>query len=81
MNIISVINGGAVGIFGMLLSAAFCEIVWTKRNRRIFLISMAAILLFQGVLYIFLDSWHGAASVSPDYHLPMALVLCIFKQK
>lgn len=80
MNIISVINGGAVGIFGMLLSAAFCEIVWTKRNRRIFLISMAAILLFQGVLYIFLDSGMVQHLYPLITHLPLALVLCFLSR-
>ena len=34
MNLLYVTNGAAVGIFGMVLSGAFCDIHWTKEIGR-----------------------------------------------
>ena len=81
MNILYVINGGAVGIFGMILSAAFCNIRWTK-DRRIFLIgSIFVLLAIQGIMYLFL----GAEMLRYLYpvitHVPMCIALCILTKK
>ena len=32
MNALTVPNGVAVALFGIVLSAAFCDISWTKKN-------------------------------------------------
>ena len=31
-DVIYLLNSASVGIFGMILSASFCDIVWTKRS-------------------------------------------------
>lgn len=82
MNIILyLMNGTAVGIFGMILSASFCDISWTRQKRWIMVGSMAAILLFQGILYL----WISPDMIQNLYpvitHLPLALVLCGLSKK
>ena len=49
MNILHLINLTSVGIFGMILSAAFCDIHWTKKKIVCMAASMAVLLLFQGL--------------------------------
>ena len=41
MNLLYVTNGAAVGIFGMVLSGAFCDIHWTKEKREFLVGSMS----------------------------------------
>lgn len=81
MNHIHLINLTSVGIFGMVLSAAFCDIVWTWRRCLAMLSSMAAILIFQGIVYFFIDP----TLVEPIYplitHFPLIVVLCILNKK
>ena len=50
MNGLYLADGIAVGVFGMALSAAFCDILWTRRKRILMAVSMAVILLFQGAI-------------------------------
>ena len=33
-NVIYVLNAASVGVFGILLSASFCELDWTPARRR-----------------------------------------------
>ena len=42
MNLLYVTNGAAVGIFGMVLSGAFCDIHWTKEKREFLVGSFCA---------------------------------------
>ena len=44
-DVISMLNGTAVGVFGMLLTAAFCEIVWTKQRKYTFAFYMVLLLV------------------------------------
>ena len=81
MNILYVINGGAVGIFGMVLSAAFCEIRWTKEKRIFLAGSIFVLLAIQGVMYLSV----GAETIRYLYplitHVPMCIALCILTKK
>lgn len=81
MSRIHFLNLACVGIFGMILSAAFCDIFWTWRKRVAMLGGMAAILILQGAVYFFIDS----ALVEPIYplitHLPLAVLLCVLNKK
>ena len=81
MNHIHLINLISVGIFGMVLSAEFCDIFWTWQKRLVMLGGFAAILIFQGVFYFFVD----AALVEPMYpiitHFPLAVLLCVLNKK
>ena len=47
MNLLYVTNGAAVGIFGMVLSGAFCDIHWTKEKREFLVGSIFVLLAIQ----------------------------------
>lgn len=76
MRIVCLLNFTAVAVFGMVLSMAFCDIVWTWRKCLAIVGCMAVILLFQGVVY-----FGGGLSVTGYLyplitHLPLAVILC-----
>ena len=78
---ISMLNGGAVSIFGSVLSAAFCNALSTKRNRRIFWCSVLLMLIFQCAAYAL---WEGAflRKIYPlIMHLPLMLILYLLTGK
>lgn len=81
MKYIHLINLISVGIFGMVLSAAFCDNPWTKKERLVMTVSMALVLLLQGGFYF---------GVNPDIveyiyplitHLPLVVILCILSRR
>lgn len=81
MNLLFLINLASVGIFGMILSAAFCDILWTRQKRLIMACAIAVMLLVQGIIYF---------RVSPEIvkylyplitHLPLAVLLGILSKK
>lgn len=76
-----VLNGALVGIFGMVLSASFCDIVWTAKKRLIMAGSMAAILLLQGGLSLWLEPTVIPYLYPFITHLPLVLVLCLLNGK
>ena len=78
---ISMLNGVAVGLFGMLLSAAFCDIVWTRRKRLIMVGCMMALLLLQGVFYFGMDSDTVRNLYPLITHLPLVVVLYAFSKR
>ena len=73
MNLLYVTNGAAVGIFGMVLSGAFCDIHWTKEKREFLVGSIFVLLAIQGVMYLLA----GAATIRyldhtcPDVYCPL----------
>ena len=77
MNLLYVTNGAAVGIFGMVLSGAFCDIHWTKEKREFRVGSIFVLLAIQGVMYLLA----GAATIRYLYpvitHVPMCIALYI----
>ena len=75
---ISMMNGVAVGIFGILLSASFCDIVWTKRKVSAMGISGCFLLLLQGVVYFLVDDGAVRMLYPLITHVPLAIVLCLF---
>ena len=81
MSGIRLLNLTLVGCFGMVLSAAFCDIRWTRK--KVFAVSagMAAILLVQGVIYF----WVDADLVEELYpfitHIPLTAMLCVLNRK
>ena len=75
MNVLTVPNGIVVALFGIVLSASFCDICWTKRNRIVLAASTAAILLLQEAI-TFGESWGVMQELYPfTTHLPLAVVL------
>ena len=74
MNGIYIVNGCAVGIFGMLLSAAFCEVYWTRKKKGIMLCCMAGILLLQGIGTMYFEPMTVRKWYPVITHLPLAMV-------
>ncbi len=81
MNSIYVINVISVSIFGVILSAAFCDISWTRQKRWFMAGSMAVLLLIQWAVYLCfsLPVVHYLYPVT--MHIPLIIVLCILSQK
>ena len=74
MNVLTVPNGIVVALFGIVLSASFCDICWTKRNRIVLVAGTAVILLLQGAI-TFGASWDAMQELYPfTTHLPLAAV-------
>lgn len=75
--VVSLLNDLAVGVFGSVLSAWFCNALTTPRNRRVFWGFMAVLPLLQGWVYF---CW-GAAAMQRVYplvvHLPLTVVLAL----
>lgn len=81
MIIIHWINLTSVGIFGMALSAAFCDILWTRKKILAMSAGMAAILLFQGIIYFGIDL-NIVEKIYPFItHIPLIAMLCILNRK
>lgn len=78
---VRIANLSAVGIFGMVLSAAFCDIAWTRRKVLAMSGSIAAILLFQGLIYFGIDSDIVEKVYPLITHLPLTVVLWILTRK
>lgn len=81
MNVVYLINHTFVGIFGMVLSAAFCEIVWTKRKRRILIGGMAVLLAFQGIVYFCVSEQLARYLYPVTTHVPLMIMLYILSKK
>ncbi len=81
MNYIHLLNLISVGIFGMILSASFCNIIWTWQKKLVLAGNMAVILLFQGMIYF----WINSSVVEIIYpfitHLPLIIILFILSRK
>lgn len=74
--IISLLNDAAVSIFGGLLSASFCDALRTRRNRRIFWLGMALMLIPQGAVYLLWDAELRRQIYPLILHLPLLILLC-----
>lgn len=81
MSNIYLINLISVGLFGMVLSAAFCDIQWTRPKAFIMAGSMAGIFLFQGIVYFFINSEIVEYIYPFITHFPLIIVLCILSKK
>lgn len=75
------INLTSVGIFGMALSAAFCDILWTRKKVLAMSAGMAVILLFQGIIYFGVDSNIVERIYPLITHIPLIAILCILNRK
>lgn len=78
---ISLLNDISVSLFGSLLSASFCNATDTRKNRRIFLCSMALIPLLQSVVYFLGDPEFMRKIYPLVVHLPLLLVLYLLTGK
>ena len=74
-------NTVAVGLFGIVLSAAFCNIRWTRRNVCCMVASTLAIFLIQGIVYLGIDPALGPYLYPLHTHLPLAITLCVLSHE
>lgn len=81
MSIIHLVNLISVGIFGMVLSAQFCDIRWTRKKKWILAAGMAAILIFQAIIYFAVDAGIVEHIYPLITHLPLAVLLCMLNKK
>lgn len=78
---VSMINGISVGVFGIILSAAFCDIVWTRKKQWIMAGSTAGLMLLQGIAYWMFDYGTVQKLYPLITHIPLAIILCILNKK
>lgn len=78
---ISALNGGAVSIFGGILSAQFSGGIRTRKNRLSFLCGMLLLLILQGFVYCFLDEKVTRYIYPLTVHLPIFCMLCALTGK
>lgn len=81
MIVIYLTNLTFVGIFGMVLSAAFCDIIWTRKKLLILAGGMAVMLMLQGIVYFFTDVGFVQRVYPIITHIPLAILLCAFNNK
>ena len=81
MSIVYLCNHTFVGIFGMVLSAAFCDIAWTKRKYYILGGGIAALLAFQGIVYFFASEQLARYLYPITTHAPLMMILYILSKK
>ncbi len=71
------LNLVSVGVFGMVLSAEFCDIVWTRKKAAALSCCIAGILLLQGLIYFRFDAGIVVKLYPFITHLPLIVALCI----
>lgn len=80
MSIVYVTNLAVVGLFGIILSALFCDIKWTRRKLIFFVLVSAVLLLLQGIVL----KESSLQTVHRFYplitHLPLAIALCMLSK-
>lgn len=78
---ISLVNGATVGIYGILLSASFCDIVWTKRKSLTMGISTGFLLLLQGVIFFLANDEIVRIFYPFITHAPLVVVLWVLSKR
>jgi len=78
---LSLLNGGAVSIFGAVLAASYCGAVDTRKRRWIFTGSVALILLIQGVAFALWDEEFLRRIYPLTSHLPLLLLLMFLTKR
>ena len=61
--ILYICNTAAVGLFGIILSAAFCNIRWDRKNVLWMAAATVAIYILQAVVYFGIDTTQGGMAV------------------
>lgn len=78
---ISYLNNLAVGLFGGVLSASFCNALNTRKNRCVFWLFMALIPLGQAVVYQVWDAGFLKKIYPLLVHVPLVLVLFLLTRR
>ena len=69
-------NSVAVTLFGITLSAAFCNIHWTPKTKKRMLLYTLMIFCLSGIAYLGVDPGFGRYLYPLHTHLPLVLALC-----
>ena len=69
-------NTVAVGLFGIVLSAAFCNITWSRRKVLEMALFTLGIFLLQAVVYFGITPELGTVSLLPAHPPSLILILC-----
>lgn len=72
---VSLANSAAVSIFGSLLSASFCGVLDTRKNRRTFWLGVALLLIAQGAAYFLLGEWGWRRLYPFLVHFPLLFLI------
>lgn len=81
MELLTFLNGAAVGIFGIILSFSFCDIFWEKRNCLLAVTGSGMLLLFQGIVYSFVKYEMVEYLYPIIMHLPLSILLYFFTRR
>lgn len=81
MYLISLLNGFAVAVFGMILSASFCDIAWNRKRKIAMIGSMAGLLAVQGIILYFMETEMVRFLYPVITHLPLILILLVLTKK
>ena len=81
MDVISLLNGFAVAVFGMVLSASFCDVAWNRKRKIAMLGSMAGLLSIQGVIIYFMETQMVRLWYPVITHMPLMIILIILTKK
>lgn len=73
-------NTVAVGLFGIVLSAAFCNITWSRRKVLEMALFTLGIFLLQAVVYFGITPELGQYLYPLHTHLPLILILCLLSR-
>ena len=81
MTAIRLLNLTSAGVFGMILSASFCDILWTRKKIFVMSVGIATILLFQGIIYFGANSDIVEKLYPFITHIPLTALLCILNRR
>lgn len=76
-DVLSLLNLASVGIFGIVLSAAFCDLEWTRQRKGILAVSTALMLALQAVVSLHWSTVLARYLYPVITHLPLFLLLAV----
>ena len=73
--VLSLLNLASVGVFGIVLSAAFCDLEWTRQRKGILAVSTVLMLALQAVVSLHWGTGLARYLYPVITHLPLFLLL------
>ena len=81
MNLIALLNGFAVAVFGMILSVSFCIIAWNKKKQMILTVSIVCLIAIQGIIFCFMETEMVRLLYPIITHVPLAIILYVITKE
>ena len=75
--VLSLLNLASVGVFGIVLSAAFCDLEWTRQRKGILAVSTVLMLALQAVVSLHWGTGLARYLYPVITHLPLFLLLAV----